>query len=160
MNEAGKLRLVRAGTEDAELIWRMQVRSFAALLERYQDADTNPAAEPVDKVMMRLRQPYTYFYLIMEADVPVGAIRIVDKREEGIRKRVSPLFVLPEHCGRGIAQWAMAEAERLHGSGSWALDTIAQEAGNRHLYEKMGYRATGETRVVNDRLTLIFYEKD
>ena len=36
---------------------------------------------------------------------------------------------------------------------------ILQEPINCHLYEKMGYRQTGKTEVVNERLTLTFYEK-
>lgn len=39
------------------------------------------------------------------------------------------------------------------------LDTILQEKGNCYLYEKMGYRKTGKTEKINDRLTLVFYEK-
>ena len=34
-----------------------------------------------------------------------------------------------------------------------------QEPKNCHLYEKMGYRQTGKTEVINERLTLTFYEK-
>lgn len=78
-------------------------------------------------------------------------------------KRLSacnPLFILPEYQGRGIAQQAISSAEALHGAHFWELDTIAQEAGNCHLYEKMGYRATGESAPVNDRMTLVRYEKE
>ena len=89
----------------------------------------------------------------------VGAIRVIDKKD-GSRKRISPLFVLPAFRNRGIAQAAMAEAERLHGDDSWELDTILQEKGNLHLYEKMGYRQTGKTTGINDRMTLVFYQKD
>lgn len=154
------LTLVRASLADAELIWEMQKQAFAPLLDKYQDTDTNPAAEPIDKVIMRLKQPFTYYYLIQEDGCTAGAIRIVDKQEPGKRKRISPLFILPAHQGRGLAQQAISAAEALHGAHDWELDTIAQEAGNCHLYEKMGYRATGQSTAINDRLTLIFYRKD
>ena len=36
---------------------------------------------------------------------------------------------------------------------------IAEEPGNCYLYEKMGYHPTGRLQPVNERLTLIFYEK-
>jgi GNAT superfamily N-acetyltransferase len=128
------------------------------LLERYQDFDTNPGNEPLEKVQGRLARPETYFYFILAEGLNAGAIRIVDHHDER-RKRVSPLFVMPEYSGRGIAQAAIQEAERIHGSDNWRLDTILQEKGNCHLYEKMGYRQTGETRVINDRMTIVFYEK-
>lgn len=50
-------------------------------------------------------------------------------------------------------------AKEIHGSANWELDTILQERRNCHLYEKMGYRQTGKTEVINERLTLTFYEK-
>ena len=49
--------------------------------------------------------------------------------------------------------------EQLHGCENWELDTILQEEGNCHLYEKMGYHRTGETKRINDKLTLVFYKK-
>lgn len=153
------LRLIRANIEDAELIWKMQKEAFAALLERYQDVELNPACEPIDKVIMRLNQKFTYYYLLESEGEIVGAIRVVDKKEEGKRKRISPLFILPKYWNKGFAQHAMLLAEEIHGSTGWELDTIFQEKGNCYLYEKMGYRATGKTEVVNEQMTLVFYEK-
>ena len=34
------------------------------------------------------------------------------------------------------------------------------EKGNLYLYEKMGYKQTGKTEVINERLTLVFYRKN
>jgi GNAT superfamily N-acetyltransferase len=152
------LKLVRASIEDAELIWKLQTAAFAGLLSKYQDFDTNPGNEPIEKVMGRLEQPFSYYYFILMDEETVGAIRIVD-RKDGSRKRISQLFVLPQYWNKGIAQWAMTEAEKIHGSEHWMLDTILQEKGNCHLYEKMGYQATGETKAINERMTLVFYEK-
>lgn len=50
--------------------------------------------------------------------------------------------------------------EEIHGTEDWELDTILQEPKNCHLYEKLGYRQTGKKRVINERLTLVFYEKN
>lgn len=111
-----EIRLVRAGMADAELIFQIQKEAFAGLLAKYQDMDTNPGNEPLEKTVMRLGQESTYFYLIQLA-------------------------------------------EEIHGTENWMLSTILQEKGNCHLYEKMGYHQTGETKPVNDKLTLVFYEK-
>ena len=152
------IELVRASVEDAEVIWQMQLAAFAELLERYQDFDINPGNEPLKKVQWRFSFPATYFYFIQVDGLNAGAIRIIDHHDDS-PKKISPLFVLPQFQGKGIAQAAIREAERIHGSDNWCLDTILQEKGNCHLYEKMGYRQTGETRVINDRLTLVFYKK-
>ena len=112
-----------------------------------------------DFVRERLAQPETYYYFITVNGERVGAIRIVDAKDGG-RKRISPLFILPRYWNRGYAQAAMREAEQLHGESGWSLSTIMQEAGNCHLYEKMGYHRTGTPQKINERMTIIQYEKD
>ena len=89
----------------------------------------------------------------------VGAVRVIDYHKENENKRISPIFVLPEFQGQGIVQKAIRLCETIHGSKGWELDTILQEKGNCHLYEKMGYHATDKIKKINDKLTLIFYEK-
>lgn len=153
------MELKRATVNDSEAIWRMQIKAFADLLEKYRDIDTSPGCEPEEKVKARLLQPCTYFYYIIEDNNTVGAVRVVDKKD-GSKKRISPLFILKEFRNKGFAQRAIAEAEKIHGHSGWELDTILQEEGNCYLYEKMGYRQTGQTKVINERMTIVFYEKD
>ena len=111
-----------------------------------------------DRVRAKLVQTHTFYYLIFADDVCVGAIRVVDSGD-GRKKRISPLFILPEFRNHGYAQAAIQEAERLHGETGWSLDTILQEPGNCRLYEKRGYHRTGRTTTVNEKLTLVLYEK-
>lgn len=154
-----EIKLLRANVDDAKELHAMQIKSFRELLEKYQDFDTNPGNETVEKVEMRLKQDSTYFYFICIGLQKVGAIRIVDKKEYGSNKKISPIFILPEFQGQGIAQKAIRLCEKMHGNEDWKLDTILQEPKNCHLYEKMGYRQTGKTKVINDKLTLVFYKK-
>ena len=154
-----ELILKRATCEDAELIWKMQIEAFSDLYEKYQDTDTSPATEPLEKILSRLRQCFTYYYIIEVDKNIVGALRVVDKKEKGSAKRISPIFILKKYRNMGIAQAAIIEAERIHGSDSWELDTILSEKGNCYLYEKMGFKSTGKTEKVNDKMTLVFYQK-
>ena len=154
-----KVTLLRANIDNAKEIHAMQVEAFKELLEKYQDFDTSPANENVEKVEARLKQDFTFYYFICIGRQKVGAIRIVDKKEAGKNKRISPLFILPEFQGEGIAQTAIRLCEEIHGNENWELDTILQEPRNCHLYEKMGYRQTDKTEVINEKLTLIIYEK-
>ena len=153
------IKLVRVGVKDARHLWEMQVEAFMELYNKYQDTETNPAAEPVDKMITRLEQPFTYYYYIQADTDIVGAIRVVDNKEGGEAKRISPIFVMPQYRNRGLAQKAILEAEKIHGASHWELDTILEEEGNCHLYEKMGYHQAGETKVINDEMTLVFYKK-
>ena len=154
------VQLVRIGLDEAEDLWKLQTRAFMNLYERYQDTETSPATEKLEKIIMRLNQSFTYYYYIEVDGQNVGAIRVVDLAEEGKAKRISPIFIMPEYRNKGFAQKAILLAEEIHGCSNWELDTILQEKGNCYLYEKMGYYQTGETKKINDNLTLIFYKKD
>lgn len=138
----------------------MQIVAFQDLYAKYQDIETSPATETIEKTRDRLEQPYTYYYYIKVEDAIVGAVRVVDTKEANKSKRISPIFIMKEFRGRGYAQQAIQLAEEIHGSFGWELDTILQEKGNCHLYEKLGYKRTGETNVVNERMTLVFYHKE
>lgn len=153
------IELRAAAKEDIRTIWEMQVEAFKGLLENYRDYDLSPAAESIDKVEARFNQPWTTYFYIFADDTKVGAVRVVDKND-GSRKRISPIFIMPEYRGRGYAQEAILAVEALYGSDNWSLDTILQEKGNLHLYEKMGYHQTGRVEKINDRMDIVFYEKD
>ena len=154
-----KIDLIRASLKNTKEIWEMQVKSFKNFLDKYQDFETNPANEPISNVEMRLKQNFTFFYFIFVDNKKVGAIRVVDYKEKSRNKKISPIFVLPEYRNKGIAQSAIKICEEIHGNTNWELSTILQEKGNCYLYEKLGYHLTGKTQVINDKLTLIFYEK-
>ena len=153
-----RLELRLAFTEDAPAIWEMQKIAFRGLLERYQDYDTSPANQSLDQLRLRCSQKDRYYYFIDVDGNPVGVLSVTDK-QDGSRKRLCPMFILPQFQGRGYAQEAMRQTEKIHGERGWELDTILQEERLVHLYEKMGYRKTGKTAAVNPRMTLVFYQK-
>ena len=147
-----------AKEEDMQAVWEMQIEAFSDLLKKYRDYDTSPGAESFEIVMERYRQPWTTYYFIEANNETVGVIRVIDKRD-GSRKRISPIWIMQEHRNKGYAQAAIAALEQIHGSENWCLDTILQEEGNLHLYEKKGYHQTGQTEKINDSMDIVFYEK-
>lgn len=154
------MQLSRICANEAEELWKMQIDAFQDLYEKYQDTDTSPATEKIDKIIFRLEQWFTYYYFIEADGIKVGAIRVIDVKKPDKPKRISPVFILKQYRNKGYAQTALKLVEEIHGSKNWELDTILQEKGNCHLYEKMGYRQTGKTEQINDRLTLVFYRKE
>ena len=74
--------------------------------------------------------------------------------------KIVPLWIMKKYRGRGYAQEAIKAVEAIYGQDNWCLDTILQEEGNLHLYEKMGYIRTGKTEKINDRMDIVFFEKD
>ena len=152
------IQLRKATIEDCEQIHRMQVASFRALLEKYYDLETNPGAEPLSRVVERMQQPFTDYYLILLNGSEIGVIRVVRRSEDVCR--VAPLFILPEFQGKGYAQAAMLAAERLYPEATlWQLSTIFQEEKLCYLYEKLGYRRTGETETIQPGMDIICFEK-
>ena len=151
--------LRKAERADLQKIWEMQVEAFKELLEVYQDYDMSPAAESIDKIVARFEQPWTTYFFIEAEGTDVGAVRAIDKKD-GSRKRISPIWIMKEFRGKGYAQDAIRALEALYGADNWCLDTILQEKGNCHLYEKMGYHQIGRIDNINERMDIVYYEKD
>lgn len=149
--------LRKASLEDAGQLHEMQRRSFSQLLQKYQDYETNPAAERLEKTVERLHRAGSDYYFIMVNGEKTGAIRA--QRQEADCYRIG-LYILPEYQGNGYAQQALSAIENLYPHAkSWNLDTIRQEPKLCHLYEKMGYCRTGKENTVKEGMTLVFYEK-
>ncbi len=152
------IKLLHTKETDIKTIWQMQVESFAELLEKYKDYETNPAAESCERIRQRFKQPFTHYYFIVADNEIVGFIRVVDKKDDS-KKRISPIGILPKYRNKGYAQAAIKAVEDIHGTDNWSLDTIITEQSNCYLYEKMGYHRTEKTEKINEKLTLVFYEK-
>ncbi len=139
------------------MLYSMQKRAFQELLEKYQDYATNPAAEPPERTRKKLEEDNTDYYVILLGKKEIGGIRVW--HSEGVC-RISPLYLLPEYQGRGYAQKAICLAEQNYPKKTcWKLETIQEEAKLCHLYEKLGYRKTGQKSKVQPGFTLIEYEK-
>ena len=154
------IKLTKAKFEDLDTILQMQKEAFSELYAKYQDTETSPATEEYEDILFRINQTETTYYFITADNVKVGVIRIVDCKDGVTRKKISPIFIMPEYRNQGYAQQAIKEAERIHGKQNWKLDTILQEKGNCYLYEKLGYHQTGKTEQINDKMTIVFYEKE
>lgn len=151
--------LQKANKEDMRELWQMQVDAFKGLLAKYHDHDMSPAAESYERILQKFDFKGTTYYFIVADGKRVGGIRIIDKKD-GSRKRISPIWIMPEFRNRGFAQQAILEAERIYGEDNWSLDTILQEKGNLHLYEKLGYRQTGKIEKISDIMDIVYYEKN
>ena len=152
--------LVKATIENAEEIHQMQIKSFKSLLEKYKDYDTNPGNESIGRIIQRFNQEFTDYYIIKIENISVGAIRVI-RLDNGLKCRVAPIFILPEYHNRGIAQKVFEIIEEKYKpKNGWILDTILQEKGNCHLYEKIGYKKNGKIEKINENMDIVYYEKN
>ena len=143
------ITLVKATKSDMKEIWEMQVEAFKSLLEKYQDYDMSPATESYENVLNKYKQPWTSYFFIIRNNEKVGS-----------RKRIAPIWIMPAFRNQGLAQLAMREVEKLYDSHHWQLDTILQEQGNIYLYEKLGYKRTGEIENIKDGMDIVYFHKD
>ena len=110
-----KITLVKATESDIKEIWEMQVEAFKSLLEKYQDYDMSPATESYENVLNKYEQPWTSYYFIIRNNEKVGAVGVIDKKDES-RKSIAPICIMPAYRNQGLAQLAMREVEKIYGS--------------------------------------------
>lgn len=146
---------------ELQLLHAMQVESFKPLYEKYRD-DCSPALESLERVRQRFLQMGRTYHFIVKDGARVGAINIGHGTRNGKEVHtISPIFILPKYQNGGIGYVAIQKAFAMHPDAKcWCLDTILQEPGNCHLYEKCGFVRTGEEEAVNEKMTLIAYEKN
>lgn len=156
--DKSEVTLSKATVEDAAVIHALQLDAFMPLLEKYQDYETNPANETMERLLERMNQQFVDYYIIRNAGNAVGSIRVKKTGEHNYW--LSQLCVVPQCQGQGITQQAFARIEEIYADAkTWGLATVVQEERNCYLYEKLGYTRTSETREINDKMTLCFYEK-
>ena len=154
-----EIRLTIADADDALLIHKLQKEAFLSLLDKYKDHETNPACEPLEKVLKRINMLSTDYYIITKDTLPVGGIRI-DKKTDN-RYRISPVFIIPEFWGQGTGGKVLKMIEEIYNDASvFMLDTILQEQGTCRFYENLGFVKTGRTQNINEDMTLVDYEKE
>ncbi len=153
------IKLHIARLEDCEIILEMQLKSFSESLSKYQDYDMSPGNETIETIHRRYNQDFTDYHLIKYDSKTVGAVRVLRFDHEN-SCRISPLFILPEYQGKGIAQNVFELLEDYYSDcKKWTLDTILQEFGNCYLYEKVGYIRTGKYEEIKEGMTIVYYEK-
>ncbi len=151
------IKLVKIAFQNGKELYQMRIRAFQPLLDKYQDYETNPAAESFEK-FQRYFSENSDCYFILAGEEKVGALRVVRQLENACK--LSPILVLPEYQGNGYAQQALTAVEKLYPKAKrWSLDTIKQEPKLLHLYEKAGYRRTSKEETVKEGMTLVFFEK-
>lgn len=149
--------LLSVSPGDASALLNVEHQSFQALLEKYQDYETNPAMEPLDRLAQKLANPYREYWFILEDGQTAGFIS-VKHLEDSLC--VSPIGLLPKYQGMGIGYRAMLLLEETYPENQcWELETIFQEPRLCKFYESLGYQKTGELIPVKPGMDLISYKK-
>lgn len=149
---------------EAECLHRLQIEAFMPLYEKYQDDESSPAKESLERVTKKIVEVNSDFYFIMFAGEEIGGVRVRWYQGETVFENVnwiSPIFIIPQYQNRGIASKVIEQLFAIYPNTiEWRLDTIKQETGNCHLYEKCGFVRVGDDMVINEKMTLVNYVKN
>ena len=162
MSDLIELKLV---TEDeAVCLHGLQVESFMPLYEKYQDDDTSPAKESLETVTKKIVEANSDFYFIVVNGEKVGGVRVRWHQGKKVYENINwiaPIFIIPKFQNKGIASKVIEQLSGIYPNTiEWRLDTIKQEKGNCHLYEKCGFVRVGEDTIINEKMTLVDYVKN
>lgn len=145
--------------KNTELIkaFSMQKKCFKPIYEKYYD-ETSPYKESFAKFVLRTKKSSFQMYWIVDNSTKVGQIWIATKNDTA---KLARLFVLPKYQNKGYATKAIIDIEKLYSQYyHWQLDTIKEEKKNVHLYQKLGYKPNGKEKIINDKMTIIEFEKE
>lgn len=148
------VQLVRIKQSELKTAWHMQQKGFLDIFLKYFDL-INPIFNSYKKFIKYFERGDMYWITLNGKHV--GQIWISIKEDCGLLARI---FVLKKYRDKGIAQQAILLSESFYPDcRRWCLDTIMQKKRNCHLYEKLGYIPTGVQKKINNRMTIIDYEK-
>lgn len=152
------ITLKSACQEDAATLLELQKQAFAALLEKYHDYCTNPAAETLEVLRRKLDDPQRDYWFICDGQQPVG-FACVRHMEDGVL-HISPICLLPECQGKGWGHQAMALLEGQYPDcRRWELSTILEEPGLCRFYESLGYVRNGWENGIQPGMRVAGFEK-
>ncbi len=162
MSDVVELKL--ATKEDALILHELQIEAFIPLYEKYHDDETSPARESLEKITGKIMEDNSDFFIIEYNEEKAGGVRVRWHQGKTVYKNVnwiSPIFIIPKFQNKGIASKVIEQLFGIYPNTiEWRLDTIKQEAGNCHLYEKCGFVHAGEDIIVNEKMTLVNYVKN
>ena len=107
------IRLQKATEDDLRCVYEMQVEAFQLLLDKYQDYDTSPAAEPFERTVQRFNFDNVEYHLILLDDEPISAVRV---RRQDTTYVLVQILIKPKHQNKGYAQEAIRKIEKLYPS--------------------------------------------
>ncbi|MDF2963616.1 MAG: hypothetical protein K0S39_5351 [Paenibacillus sp.] len=150
------LSIRRTKPNEAVQLHRIQKEAFQEDLNTYQDFETNPACESIDRLLYKINT-YDYYTLFFHSEVIGGAaVRKSADREY----RISPMYLSPDYQNKGLGSQILRSLLALYPDARlWTLDTPKQSIRNGHFYEKLGFIPIGE-KYINEQLTLTRYQRE
>lgn len=149
------LTIKRTKEVEARRLLEIQTEAFAEDLKRYEDYDTNPVNESIERLLWKIAA--FIHYTIWLGDEIIGGADVRDLQEN--KYRLNRIFLSNEYQNKGLGSKIMELIEsEFPSANEWSLDTPYLNTRNHHFYEKLGYKKVGQHQI-SAKLLLIDYVK-
>ncbi|MCY9549444.1 GNAT family N-acetyltransferase [Lysinibacillus xylanilyticus] len=145
----------RTNETEAPILLEIQKEAFEDDLRKYEDHDTSPVNEPIERLLRKIE--LFIHYTIWHNNVIIGGIDVRDLKDN--KYRLNRLFISKKYQNKGLGSQIMKLVEKEFPSAvEWVLDTPHLNIRNHHFYEKLGYKKIGQHQI-NEKLVLFDYTK-
>lgn len=150
-----KLKIIRSTVDEANILLDIQKEAFSEDLERYQDYNTSPATESIERLRNKIIN--SFHYTIFLDDEIIGGIEV--RKLSNTQCYLNRLYLTPKCHNKGIGTKLMNFIEdEFPEALEWTLSTPYMNYRNHYFYEKHGYSKVGE-QVITGKLILFDYIK-
>ena len=153
--EAVRLEITKACANDMKEILELQRLAFYEVGVRYNDPDTTPLPQTLNELVEE-SENQTFLKAVHEGKI-IGAIR---GRLDGKKCIVSKVMVHPDHQNKGIGRKLMNAIEKEFDVDVFELRTGHLDSITISLYQKLGYKLTGEKERISDTLWFVRMRKE
>ncbi len=146
---AGSVEIVKAQISDASVVgfvhsaaWK---QAYAEIFPaEYVHSDT--PEKRTQEFLDACKNQDIFYYLIQEAGLAVGILKVM-KQLDGYE--ILSLYILEEYRSNGIGKQAILQLSGQFGAETMQLWVLEDNKRGRLFYENIGFRSTGNTRVID-----------
>ncbi|OZV10646.1 hypothetical protein CIW83_19170 [Tissierella sp. P1] len=150
-----EIKIQRTRINEAEILLDIQKKAFKEDLEKYEDYDTSPATEPIEKLIRKINN--SFHYTVFLDDIIIGGIEV--RKLSDTQFYLNRLYLSPKYQNKGIGAKLMEFIESEFSEAlEWTLSTPYMNYRNHYFYEKFGYEKISE-HTITEKLILFDYIK-
>ncbi|WP_409369215.1 GNAT family N-acetyltransferase [Lysinibacillus sp. 38-6] len=151
-----EITIQRTTEDEATVLLAIQKEAFLEDLTRYNDHATNPANEPISRLITKI-QSFTHYTVWLDDEI-IGGIDIRELKNNQFR--LHRIFLAKAHQNKGFGSYLMQWIEnQFPCAREWHLDTPHLNTRNHHFYEKLGYEKVGEHRISESFILFDYVKK-
>jgi ribosomal protein S18 acetylase RimI-like enzyme len=149
-----KVKIIRAGIENAAEILALQKLAYLSEAEKYNDFKIPPLLQTLPEIEAEFS---TNVFLKAElGPAIIGSVRAFSMNDTC---HIGRLIVHPRYQGNGIGSALLSEIEKYIGTaGRLEIFTGKDSLASIHLYKKHGYRQSKFAKL-SDKVELVYMEK-